>query len=697
MQRYCTELTERLLKSLDKEYNVVDMGAVVDVITALEKTTITKEVLEITRLGKYINELRRKTTNDALAKRAKDLVRRWRDMVLPSSHPTPQPTPADTAPQALNGTKPQSPALRGLKPHSPATIRTLKPHSPALKACLKPQSPLLRDSTPLKVLSPAALSLHSEKSRSPNAASTKHLQQQGSLSHVAPTTTTASPANNRLNTDVTSKLGSISTHNHTFDAVPRTHSSNKRLRKEDSSDTNSPITPPLASALTSSSSSMPPSTASVNRPLIASSMNESHASSRFEPPIKRARLNGETSNYSNFPYHTTDTSNNNVVSSRSTSSSGSIANVSSMPNQKVPSPRETEKTNDRLSDVISCKIEAPRETTNNAVEVAATTPAQTPPGPKKRGRKKGSKSVKNQALPEDRVKEKLASISRNPKLKTTQELLADLQARGSTTSTNFPSGNTTSGSYETITATTTTASTTTGISNISNRKSETSNIDDSLHSATNDERSLSSSRFNRAKRDKTNLSVGEKRKNRDNKNSGNKHRAWDSSKKSDDDEDDEDEDESEREEIYADNPRTRELTVEEILAKLPPLDRDAITWSDCDDMDGDTRIDDEEYDDLTKQKREITDKDVERLHEECIEGLNGNFQSKIHDTKIGEDTVDIVRNNDIDIIDEIKSKTIYRRLGGKENDREFREWHEMLARPSYEGQTLHILPYVIID
>lgn len=67
------------------------------------------------------------------------MVRRWRDMVLPSAHSTPQPTPADTAPPALNGAKPHSPALRCLKPQSPAV------------RCLKPQSPLLRDATPLRV------------------------------------------------------------------------------------------------------------------------------------------------------------------------------------------------------------------------------------------------------------------------------------------------------------------------------------------------------------------------------------------------------------------------------------------------------------------------------------------------------------------------------------------------------------------
>jgi len=67
-----------------------------------------------------------------LAKRAKDLVRRWRDMVLPAT----QPTQVDASP-ALNGAK--EVALRNLKPQSPA-LRGLKPHSP-----------LLKDTTPLRV------------------------------------------------------------------------------------------------------------------------------------------------------------------------------------------------------------------------------------------------------------------------------------------------------------------------------------------------------------------------------------------------------------------------------------------------------------------------------------------------------------------------------------------------------------------
>lgn len=89
--------------------------------------------MQITRLGKHINEFRRKTTNEALAKRAKDLVRRWRDMyVVPAIHSTPHPTPADIAPPALNGAKPHSPAMRSFKPQSPI-FRASNPASPLLK------------------------------------------------------------------------------------------------------------------------------------------------------------------------------------------------------------------------------------------------------------------------------------------------------------------------------------------------------------------------------------------------------------------------------------------------------------------------------------------------------------------------------------------------------------------------------------
>ncbi|GFQ78960.1 mediator of RNA polymerase II transcription subunit 26 [Trichonephila clavata] len=84
MQHSSYEIKEKLLQALDHEYNVVDMDAVLDVITALEKARITKEALEKTRIGKYINELRKRTTNEQLARRAKELVKSWRKL-LPQS------------------------------------------------------------------------------------------------------------------------------------------------------------------------------------------------------------------------------------------------------------------------------------------------------------------------------------------------------------------------------------------------------------------------------------------------------------------------------------------------------------------------------------------------------------------------------------------------------------------------------------
>jgi hypothetical protein len=76
------ELRQKLIDSVDEKYHVKDMGAIVDVLSTLERLAVTKEVLESTRLGKTVNEFRRKVNNEYLAKRAKNLVKRWRDLVL---------------------------------------------------------------------------------------------------------------------------------------------------------------------------------------------------------------------------------------------------------------------------------------------------------------------------------------------------------------------------------------------------------------------------------------------------------------------------------------------------------------------------------------------------------------------------------------------------------------------------------------
>ncbi|KAM7341465.1 mediator complex subunit 26 [Cochliomyia hominivorax] len=79
--KHILELTLRLSQSLDQNYDVVSMDTVLSVISALEGTTITKEQLEATRLAKYINHLRRRTKCENLARRAKSLLKKWREMV----------------------------------------------------------------------------------------------------------------------------------------------------------------------------------------------------------------------------------------------------------------------------------------------------------------------------------------------------------------------------------------------------------------------------------------------------------------------------------------------------------------------------------------------------------------------------------------------------------------------------------------
>lgn len=78
------------------------MADVLQVLTALEGIQITKELLESTRLGKHINHLRRKTTNESLARRAKNLLRKWREEVLPSAGVAAAPSAPIIHPQISN-------------------------------------------------------------------------------------------------------------------------------------------------------------------------------------------------------------------------------------------------------------------------------------------------------------------------------------------------------------------------------------------------------------------------------------------------------------------------------------------------------------------------------------------------------------------------------------------------------------------
>ncbi|XP_073681677.1 mediator of RNA polymerase II transcription subunit 26-like [Garra rufa] len=75
------QLKEQLLQAMDAQNNIQNMMAVLDVICCLESYPMTKEALMETRLGKLINELRKRSTDEDLVKRLKNLIRRWQGLV----------------------------------------------------------------------------------------------------------------------------------------------------------------------------------------------------------------------------------------------------------------------------------------------------------------------------------------------------------------------------------------------------------------------------------------------------------------------------------------------------------------------------------------------------------------------------------------------------------------------------------------
>jgi len=72
----------KLCKAIDSEGKVLENTIVIDIITQLHSLDITTEELERTRLGKFVNLIRKNTTEPDIANKARALVKKWKKLVI---------------------------------------------------------------------------------------------------------------------------------------------------------------------------------------------------------------------------------------------------------------------------------------------------------------------------------------------------------------------------------------------------------------------------------------------------------------------------------------------------------------------------------------------------------------------------------------------------------------------------------------
>ncbi|XP_054721991.1 mediator of RNA polymerase II transcription subunit 26-like [Uloborus diversus] len=433
MQTSPYEIKEKLLQALDHEYNVVDMAAVMEVITALEKVIITKEALEKTRIGRYINELRKRTTNEQLARRAKDLVKSWRKL-LPQT------------PQRINGEE----IVINIRP-SPGNIPVLGPGpgpgfgpgpGPGNRTSKNTHTCISVPGTPrYKTLSPSMMG--GERSSSPYFSSASNspllnssVHQGSSLpsmpSNYAPVkfvscNSATKERGEKVNSINKSLLNSSNqsknvTSSHMFQPVSPSFASVKEISSIEYNNTYSgtiilPSTqridsPNLSPGHKTNSSSSSPSITIVNlcsqpaTPTIACSATHSTLDiAKTNVANKRLRKENTFSNCTSLSLKELDNSNSNSKIGNGTSDIDEVILISD----------SNALTNDNFmnSDSVDTDVQIISKTSNS----------KTP---------KRKRSLDKIELQESRLNEMIASLpsgSKHPKVKTTQQLIADLQAK----------------------------------------------------------------------------------------------------------------------------------------------------------------------------------------------------------------------------------------------------------------------------
>jgi hypothetical protein len=116
MQPACAvvdQLKQQLLLAVENN----DINSALDAVSKLEKSALTKEILEATRIGGAVNEARKKISTSApeVAKRCRALIKAWQKLAEFQRPPSSNSSSTNGTPRLV------SPAVRrGLTPHTPA-------------------------------------------------------------------------------------------------------------------------------------------------------------------------------------------------------------------------------------------------------------------------------------------------------------------------------------------------------------------------------------------------------------------------------------------------------------------------------------------------------------------------------------------------------------------------------------------------